>query len=67
MAELQRRLAAICQHYGIPTAELEGWLCVTSSNEFPLQVAHGYRDLERIPVTWKRSLHVGSNWRTHAD
>ena len=19
-------------------------------------------DLERIPVTWKRSLHVGSNW-----
>ena len=20
--------------------------------------------LERIPVTWKRSLHVGSNWRT---
>ena len=20
------------------------------------------RDLERIPVTWKRSLHVGSNW-----
>ena len=45
MAELQRRLAAICQHYGIPTAELEGWLCVTSSNEFPLQVAQGYRDL----------------------
>jgi hypothetical protein len=23
--------------------------------------------LERIPVTWKRSLHVGSNWRTLAD
>jgi hypothetical protein len=26
-----------------------------------------YRNLERIPVTWKRSLHVGSNWRTLAD
>ena len=26
-----------------------------------------FLNLERIPVTWKRSLHVGSNWRTHAD
>ena len=26
-----------------------------------------YVYLERIPVTWKRSLHVGSNWRTLAD
>ena len=23
--------------------------------------------LERIPVMWKRSLHVGSNWRILAD
>ena len=22
----------------------------------------GFCKLERIPVTWKRSLHVGSNW-----
>jgi len=25
------------------------------------------RELERIPVMWKRSLHVGSNWRILAD
>jgi hypothetical protein len=25
------------------------------------------RNLERIPVTLKRSLHVGSNWRILAD
>ena len=25
------------------------------------------RALERIPVMWKRSLHVGSNWRILAD
>jgi hypothetical protein len=24
-------------------------------------------ELERIPVMWKRSLHVGSNWRILAD
>ncbi len=23
--------------------------------------------LERIPVMWKRNLHVGSNWRILAD
>ncbi len=28
---------------------------------------HEFTQLERIPVIWKRSLHVGSNWRILAD
>jgi RecA-family ATPase len=43
--EINRRIAAICQHYGIPQTELQGYLFVTSGNEFPLRVAKGYNDL----------------------
>jgi hypothetical protein len=31
------------------------------------QKISGSQVLERIPVMWKRSLHVGSNWRILAD
>jgi AAA domain/Bifunctional DNA primase/polymerase, N-terminal len=44
--ELNRRIAAICQHYDIPLTELEGWLFVTSGNDMPLKVAHGYSELK---------------------
>jgi RecA-family ATPase len=44
--EIYRRLAAICQHYKIPQEELQGYLWVTSGNEFPLRVAKGYTNLE---------------------
>jgi RecA-family ATPase len=40
--ELLRRLGAVRQHYAIPTAELEGWLCMTNPQRFPLRVAEGY-------------------------
>ena len=43
--EINRRIAAICQHYQIPQEELVGWLFVTSGNEFPLRVAKGYTNL----------------------
>jgi hypothetical protein len=39
ITELYRRIAAICQHYSIPQAELEGWLCVTSGIEMPIKIA----------------------------
>src|SRR5215831_7472903 len=40
MLELQRRLAGICQHYGIPLAEALGdGFFMTSGNEVPLRVA----------------------------
>ena len=29
---------------------------------FTLRAIGDNRELERIPVTWKRSLHIGSNW-----
>ena len=32
-----------------------------------IPIASAYRELERIPVMWKRSLHVGSNWHILAD
>ena len=44
--EIDRRVFAICQHYGIPQAELLPGLWVTSGNEFPLRVAKGYANLE---------------------
>jgi RecA-family ATPase len=39
MLELQRRVAAICQHYNIPMEELENGFFMTSGNEVPLRVA----------------------------
>jgi AAA domain len=46
LEETMRRVAAICQHYGIPQEELQGHLCIMSGNEFPLRVARGYTSLE---------------------
>jgi hypothetical protein len=46
MKDLQRRLASICLHYGIPMEELEGWFFMTSGNEVPLRVANGYSDFK---------------------
>jgi RecA-family ATPase len=43
--ELNRRLGAICAHYGIPQNELENWFFMTSGNEVPLRVANGYNEL----------------------
>ena len=45
LEELNRRLAAICQHYVIPQSELSGWFFMTSGNEVPLRVARGYSNL----------------------
>jgi len=46
LLELNRRVGAICLHYGIPQEELSGWLFMTSGNEVPLRVAKGYSSLE---------------------
>jgi AAA domain len=46
LTELHRRVAAICQYYSIDMRELEGWLFLTSGNEFPLKVATGFNDLK---------------------
>jgi RecA-family ATPase len=43
--EMERRILAICQHFKIDQAQLEGWLFYTSGTEFPLKVAAGYSDL----------------------
>jgi RecA-family ATPase len=44
--EIHRRLAAICQHYGISQEELRDYLWITSGNEFPLRLAKGYTNLQ---------------------
>jgi AAA domain len=36
--EIYRRIAAICQHYGIDQSELEGWLFITSGIEMPIRI-----------------------------
>src|ERR1700722_11461066 len=37
--ELCRRLEAACHYYSVTHAELEGWLCLTNPQRFPLRVA----------------------------
>ena len=37
--EIYRRIAAVCQHYKIDQAELEGWLFVTSGITMPIRIA----------------------------
>jgi hypothetical protein len=44
--EMMRRVAGICQHYGIEQQELVGWFFMTSGNEVPLRVAQGYTNLD---------------------
>src|SRR5262249_5283391 len=44
--EIDRRVAAICQHFDISQEELRGWFFRTSSVEFPLKVARGYGDMK---------------------
>jgi hypothetical protein len=44
--ELRRRLGAVCKFYNISPTELEGWLCVTNPQRFPLRVAEGFERLE---------------------
>ena len=45
LIELNRRIAAICQHHKIDMRQLEGWLFLTSGSEFPLKVATGFSEL----------------------
>jgi RecA-family ATPase len=60
--EIHRRLAAICQHYKISQAELQGYLWVTSGNEFPLRVAKGYSSLDIDSVLLRQiSNAIGDN------
>jgi RecA-family ATPase len=42
MAELERRVVAICQNYNIPQEALEGFFFMTSGNEVPLRVAESW-------------------------
>jgi RecA-family ATPase len=46
MKELQRRLAAVCQHFQIDQEELRGWLYLTNGETFPLRVASGHTDFK---------------------
>src|SRR5262245_45628481 len=59
--EIDRRLAAICQHYRIPMEELQGYLWTTSGTEFPLRVAKGYANLE-IDTELVRQISVNINY-----
>ena len=50
--EIYRRIAAVCQHYGIDQDELDGWLFVTSGLTMPIKIAtatHGPRRSSRRP------------------
>lgn len=51
--EMDRRIAAIMQHYGLTREDLEGRLFVDSGRDMPLAVAHMTRDGAKIyePVT----------------
>ena len=44
--EINRRIVAICQHFGVPQEELQGHLHITTADDVPLRVAKGYNDLK---------------------
>ena len=46
MDEMNRRVAAICQHYEVPQEDLKGRLFLTTGSEIPLKVAKGYNELQ---------------------
>jgi hypothetical protein len=54
-----------CGNYAIAKAQSAKVIALADEKSASFWNAFGI--LERIPVTWKRSLHVGSNWRTLAD
>src|SRR5262249_34216060 len=39
--EMNRRVAAVCRHYKIPMTELEGWLFVTTKEDFDIKLGSG--------------------------
>jgi hypothetical protein len=39
--EMKRRIAAVCRHYKIPMAELEGWLFTTTKADFEIKLGTG--------------------------
>jgi RecA-family ATPase len=39
--EMKRRIAAVCRHYQIPMAELEGWLFTTTKVDFEIKLGTG--------------------------
>jgi hypothetical protein len=46
LLEIQRRVLAICQRFNIDQSELDGWLIVTTCEQFDLKVANGFNDLK---------------------
>ena len=61
--------APACHHCNSAKSKLEHYLTAVlpfagshADAAENLSNFHGAMTLERIPVTWKRSLHVGSNW-----
>jgi hypothetical protein len=51
LLEIQRRVLAICQRFNIDQAELDGWLIVTTCEQFDLKVANGFNDLKLDEAT----------------
>ena len=43
--EIDRRIVAICKHYGIDQGRLEGWLFTTSGMDMPIKIAAGNGEL----------------------
>ena len=58
---IKANLAELVQQHKALEHEIAEGLAHSSTDDLKIG------ELERIPVTWKRSLHVGSNWRTLAD
>jgi hypothetical protein len=49
-----------------PIEVIANWPLPVRRRHPPVAQESDFRQLERIPVMWKRSLHVGSNWRIPA-
>jgi hypothetical protein len=63
--ELQRRILAICQHYGVTKADLGGRLRITSGRDMPIMVARELTEGGKILVPTEHGKQIGAEILKH--
>jgi hypothetical protein len=63
--ELQRRILAICQHYGVTKEDLGGRLRITSGRDMPIMVARELTEGGKILVPTEHGKQIGAEILKH--
>jgi hypothetical protein len=63
--ELQRRIMAVCQHYGVTLADLGGRLRITSGRDMPVMVARELSDGGKVLIPTKDGKEIAAEIAKH--